>query len=251
MPLSTLSSIRLGDPCWRGWRRFLSPPPLLNCTEGEVARYLNAIKPLSLAMSFVPQSSLPQEMGYELFVDAHEAIPTRDGLHDFFNGLCWFLFPHIKHHFNQLHTAQIGRLGKKIRGRVRDVITVLDENGFLIQCPDPLWSCLQAKKWTEAFITLRPLWQETKVMVFGHALLEKLVFPYTAMTAHAIRVPNNIAFDHDHTSSIDTFLTKYLTRECLQQKPYIPVQIFGIPEWHPQQDHDFYNNTRIFRMPIE
>ena len=36
----------------------------------------------------------------------------------------------------------------------------------------------------EGVLTLRPLWQEARLLLFGHALMEKLVAPRKAITAH-------------------------------------------------------------------
>ncbi|MDZ4131209.1 MAG: DUF3025 domain-containing protein, partial [Hydrogenophaga sp.] len=38
---------------------------------------------------FVSQTELPSEVAYEKFIFDTGTVPTRDGLHDFFNGLCW------------------------------------------------------------------------------------------------------------------------------------------------------------------
>jgi hypothetical protein len=45
---------------------------------------------------FVPQSELPASVAYEEHIFATGCVPTRDGLHDFFNGLAWHHFPQTK-----------------------------------------------------------------------------------------------------------------------------------------------------------
>ena len=60
---------------------------------------------------FVPQIDLPGGMAYEQFVFERGAVPTRDGLHDFFNGLCWMLFPETKRRLNALQAAEIAAAG--------------------------------------------------------------------------------------------------------------------------------------------
>ncbi|ETD70757.1 membrane protein [Pelistega indica] len=272
MPLSSLKNIQLKDAYWQGWESFLHTIPTLVSSEGAVANYLNTIRPahFSNSHSFVPQACLPTDISYESFIYQYHQIPTRDGLHDFFNALCWFHFPKTKAHFNYLHQQQIEHLGTRVRGAVRDTLTVFDENGFLIQCPDELWTALKAKEWQKAFCELRPLWAETKVMVFGHALLEKLVTPYKSITAHAIRIPSTIAqqtssenialstitqgyspkrFTLADIKQIDKYLTSFLQPETLSEKPYIPIQIFGIPNWMESQDEYFYADSTVFRHP--
>jgi len=41
------------------------------------------------AVRFVPQDALPEGAAYERFIFEQRQCPTREGLHDFFNGLCW------------------------------------------------------------------------------------------------------------------------------------------------------------------
>lgn len=261
MPLAQLQDTHLNAPYWYPWRTWFNPVPQFDeRLSGQVAYYLNQQKPATLTKRFVAQEQLPAGMAYESYIATEHAIPTRDGLHDFFNGLCWFAFPHTKTRFNQLHQEQIRQLGTQARGRVRDMLTVIDENGFLIQAPDPLWDALQAQQWQKAFLELRPLWQETRLMVFGHALLEKLVHPYKAITAHAVRIPNHIPcyiptstptpplFQRPHLPMLDIYLHEFLSAECLLTKPYIPIPIFGIPGWSEEQAFDgFYADEQVFR----
>jgi hypothetical protein len=65
---------------------------------------------------------------------------------------------------------------------------VFDENGALLQAPDALWQALAHKQWEPLFGTLRPLWAQARLVLFGHALLEKLATPRKAITAHVLRV---------------------------------------------------------------
>jgi len=53
-------------------------------------------------------------------------------------------------------------------------LTVFDENAAFLQAPDALWDALAAKDWQRLFVDLRPLWREAHLLLFGHALLEKL-----------------------------------------------------------------------------
>ena len=60
---------------------------------------------------FVPQAALPPGMAYERFIRETGCVPTREGLHDFFNGLCWLHLPQTKRQLNQLHADCIAREG--------------------------------------------------------------------------------------------------------------------------------------------
>ena len=61
----------------------------------------------SVAVKFVPQTDLPPGMGYEHYLFQSNQCPTRDNLHDFFNGLCWLRFPQTKQKINRLHAAEL------------------------------------------------------------------------------------------------------------------------------------------------
>jgi len=54
---------------------------------------------------FVPQAELPPNTAYEEFIGATGCVPTRENLHDFFNGLVWQTFPLIKRELNALQAA--------------------------------------------------------------------------------------------------------------------------------------------------
>ncbi|HEY1393560.1 MAG TPA: DUF3025 domain-containing protein, partial [Methylibium sp.] len=40
-------------------------------------------------LRFVPQTELPDGEAYEAYIHRTACVPTRDNLHDFFNGLVW------------------------------------------------------------------------------------------------------------------------------------------------------------------
>ena len=70
-------------------------------------------------MRFVPQSFLPAGQAYEQFIFETGTVPTRDNLHDFFNGLCWLRFPKTKQKLNQLQAGEKVRfLAEKIDGKI-------------------------------------------------------------------------------------------------------------------------------------
>ena len=154
--------------------------------EGPVHEALNRAG--AAPVRFVPQSALPPGTAYEQFIHATGTVPTRDNLHDFFNGLVWLRFPHAKLRLNQLQAQAIAADGvQAVRGPLRDALTVFDENGAVLQAPDALWDALRARDWQRLFIHLRPLWREARLMLFGHALLEKLVSPRKPMVTTVSR----------------------------------------------------------------
>ena len=196
---------------------------------------------------FVPQAALPPGQAYEGFIFAQDQCPTREGLHDFFNGLAWLQFPHTKRRLNQLHVEQIAHTGiAPVRGPARDGLTVFDENAALLHAPDALWQALLDKDWQRVFVTLRPVWAEVQLVLFGHALLEKLVQPRKPITAHVYRTH---AADNS-LSALDDWLAAELTAERLASKPFAHLPVLGVPAWwSDNQNPDYYQDVAVFRLP--
>ena len=194
---------------------------------------------------FIPQSELPSGTAYEQHIFDTGGVPTRDGLHDFFNGLCWIHFPLAKQKLNRLQAEQIAQTGiQPVRGPARDALTVFDENAALLIAPDALWDALAAKDWARLFGPLRPLWAEATLILFGHALLEKLVYPRKPITAHVFRAQaatNSIA-------DLDAWLAGALSAPMLAAKPFAHLPVLGVPGWWPDNTlPGFYEDTSVFR----
>ena len=197
---------------------------------------------------FIPQAELPAGVAYEAHIFNTGAVPTREGLHDFFNGLCWMRFSQTKRRLNQLQAAEIATAGVgKVRGAVRDGLTLFDENAALLQAPDALWDALLARDWTRLFVDLRPLWAQARLVLFGHALLEKLVVPYKSITAHVVREPVPLALGDD-LAAWDGWLAARLSAADLATKPFTPLPVLGVPGWCPaNEDPAYYADAGVFR----
>ena len=194
---------------------------------------------------FVAHADLPAGVSYEQYVASSACCPTREGWHDLFNGLCWSLFPATKQHLNLLQAAHIARDGiRPTRGVVREVLTVFDENGALLRAPDALWEALVHKQWTRLFGELRPLWQQSRLVLFGHALLEKLLQPRKPVTAHVVRIGAHT----DRLADWDHWIAAGLKAGQLVQKPFAHLPVLGVPGWwEANEDPDFYRDTQVFR----
>lgn len=199
---------------------------------------------------FVSQSALVSGQAYESHVAERWECPTRDNLHDYFNGLCWLKFPQTKRRLNQLQSAQIQRDGiQGRRGPVRDAITLLDESAALLCAPEPIWQALCAKDWQRLFITLRPLWAESSLLLFGHASLERLVVPRKPMVSHVYIAKYAIHFEADAMQNLDQQLAQDLDEIHLATKPFAPLPLMGVPGWcEANSAPDFYADTRVFRV---
>ena len=274
------ASIDWQAPWFIPWAALGQPVCAAVVSGQSVAQALNqAAQRLNRAdLCFVPQSELPKGQAYEAFIHAQQRIPTRDNLHDFFNGLCWLRFGRSKRRLNQLQAQEIARQGvAQQRGALRDALTVFDENAVLLQAPDGLWQALGARDWQHLFVRQRHLWSQVRIDVFGHALLEKLVQPYVAITGHAWRVvpasapiapmagPNAHAKPvptptHVHPQSqspgvacadeqLDAWLCDSLQEDLLRRKAFAPLPVLGVPGWWAaNQDPAFYGQTQVFRL---
>ena len=209
----------------------------------SVAALLNASPQPPL--TFVDQSALPPATAYEQFIFETGSVPTRDNLHDFFNGLCWLRFPKTKKKLNQLQAAEIAQAGvQPLRGAVRDALTVFDENAALLIAPQPLWDALTERDWQKLFVDLRPLWQQVQLILFGHALLEKLVNPRKPITAHVYQAQPAM----DSISEIDAWLASDVSASKLSAKPFLPLPVLGVPGWWADNENpSFYRDTLVFR----
>lgn len=231
----------VGEPVWQGLQTHAG-------ATGAVARALNTAAPPGLPVRFAPQSALPLGAAYEAHIFEQRSVPTRDNLHDAFNGLVWLRLPRAKARLNALQAAEIARRGiGATRGPVRDAATLFDENALLLHAPDALWDALRQRRWQALFGPLRPLWREARLLVFGHGALEKLVTPYKSITAHVWRVAP--AFEPTgNLQALDDWLAHDLGPERLADKPFAALPLLGVPGWWPGNEAPgFYEDAQVFR----
>ncbi len=273
---AVLAEIDWSQPWFAPWRELGEPSAQLALKQQSVAEALNAITYAAMReasagsgdiasaasvnttraglahgdvneVKFVPQSALPEGQAYEDFIFKTRQVPTRDGLHDFFNGLCWHRFPLAKRRLNQLQATEIGTQGiRDTRGPVRDALTLFDENVVLMHAPDEVWAALQARDWLRLFVDLRAQWQQVHLVLFGHALLEKLVMPYKSITGHVYRVDSEVN-PHDE-AWLDAWLVQDLQPAKLATKPYEPLPVLGVPGWwSANAERAYYEDANVFR----
>lgn len=248
-----LAGIDWSRPWLTPWR---TPGECLGVTDqgyGDLPAALNAA---GLApVRFIPQAELPAGVAYESHIFATGCVPTRDNLHDFFNALCWMRFPQTKLQLNRLQAEAIEAAGgvQTTRGPLRDALTLFDENVALLQAPEPLWQALLARDWHSLFLTLRPLWAQARLVLFGHALTEKLVTPFKGICAHVLCLPVPPGLTDDDPAAAtrhpwDVWLAGHLSPEWLRTKPYTPLPVLGVPGWWPgNESPQFYADPQVFR----
>ena len=214
---------------------------VLHATNSEsAAAALNAASGNSFgALRFVEQSALPAGEPYESYIARTACVPTRDNLHDLFNGLMWLSYPQTKRRLNALQAQQIALHGTSgARGSLRDAMTLFDENAAVLQVPAVLVDALRRRDWNTLFIKQRAHWESARLVVFGHALLEKLMQPRKAITAH-------VWLAEELT---DDFLASGLSAERLAAKDFLPLPVLGVPGWwQANEEPGFYDDVEVFR----
>ncbi|WP_352288298.1 DUF3025 domain-containing protein [Psychrobacter sp. GW64-MNA-CIBAN-0177] len=218
-------------------------------------------------LQFVSQNALPEGEAYERFIATTGNIPTRDNLHDLFNGSIWLTFPKTKALLNYYHMAEIAQQGiGASRGRVRDTITVFDENGAVLVTSEPrIGEALINFDWQASLIEPRAQWDNPQqlnsqsraaVYVFGHALLEQLIKPRKPLCAHSIviLVPQDffalplsarmVYLD----GKIAQYMDKLLSQDNVTPRQLAPLPILGVPHfWAENADMSFYEDNYVFR----
>ena len=273
MPLGSFTAIDWARPWFaqheargRRWQRaalagYAAYLDVLNADALAAAQSTGRGQPLR----FIAQDDLPEGSAYEAHIAATGCVPTRHNLHDFFNALAWFAFPRIKSTLNARQAAAIDVLGVgPTRGGVRDALTLFDENAVLYASSDAaLITALRGFDWRRLFVAQRTCWEAAfeeavglarcEVRVFGHALLEKLISPYAACTAHAwvVEVPH--AYFTWPRAQRDAYLDETVSAKlaadaALNGRSFAPLPVLGIPGWWAQNENpSFYDDATVFR----
>jgi hypothetical protein len=181
---------------------------------------------------------------YEVHVFETGRVSTRpESRHDLFNALAWLAFPRTKACINALHAAEIPREGAR-RGRLRDLLTLFDEGGAVVQCDDAdLIDMLRGFRWKELFWeNRRRVLRSMRLAVLGHAVLEKALDPWPGVTCKAVLVSPGSHLDGQAAAWLGA-LPADATPRGLAVMP-----VFGYPGWLPGSEApEFYDDTRYFR----
>lgn len=246
--------IDLAHPCWDGYRVYIDR--LADDVFPTPAALTRLLLPgLSSAngqpIRFRPAGELPG-VAYEKHIYETGEVATREGSwHDLFNALAWCRFPNLKSAMNEVHYRHLDEQREGRRGRQRDVLTLLDESGVIVVMRDEqLLDALLRRDWQAAFVDMAGAWSGTGVIVCGHAILEKFLQPYKALTAHALLV--HLA-DPMCAADLDGRLAERLLGGGLLGAPkdLSPLPVMGIPGWWTsgEQDDSFYSDSSVFRPP--
>jgi hypothetical protein len=239
-PLASLTAMIAMPSPWLLPYVPLAQRVLAGTRSTSVADALNAASgTLGSTLRFVEHSALASGESYETFIARTGCVPTRDNMHDLFNGLMWLSYPETKRCLNALQARCIARFGTTgARGALRDALTVFDENAALLQAPTVLVDALRVRDWKALFIAQRAHWASARLLVFGHALMEKLLQPRKAITAHVWIVAD----------LTDEAVAASLVPERIAAKSFLPLPVLGVPGWWTANaEPSFYDDAVVFR----
>ena len=197
------------------------------------------------ALRFASSQELPPAMAYEQYIFETARCPTRENLHDFFNGLCWLQLAACQEKAQRVagRRDRAGGCGRRTRAGARCDHGVRRKRRLARRTACDMGGPAGARLATAvhrpaAFVA------QARVVVFGHALLEKLVEPRKDITAHVLRHP----MPAGSMAVVDRWLAGQLTAELLAAKPFTPLPVMGIPGWTAENETlSFYDDPLVFR----
>jgi DUF3025 family protein len=225
----------------RPWLERLGPDRSLDHLN-FLSRELDVQTASGQPVRFVPPAKA--DPYYEVHLFETGRVQTRpENLHDLFNALAWLAFPKTKALINALHAADIPHERGR-RGRRRDLLTLLDEGGVIVQSDDAeLLALLRGFRWKELFWHRRAqVRSRVRLRVLGHATLEQALAPWPGIACKAILVPagdNPDAAAHAWLAAL---------APDVNPRAIPPLPIFGYPGWLADNERPgFYDDSRYFR----
>ncbi|STZ03717.1 DUF3025 domain-containing protein [Moraxella equi] len=244
--------------------------PLFEWLNGYFANNHIALKNYqNRPLTFTHQNDLEHGTAYETHIGQHRKIPTRDNLHDWFGACVWSVFPHTKSLLNAKHLAHMGdNHTANGRNRVRDTITVFDENGAILVVADDeigttIGQALVGFDWQTCLVDNREYWadyhhdnnKKAKIFIFGHALLEQLISPFKSLCSHTVIIKVHSSFFakslNEQLAMLDNQLSEHLNNFLLKDdvtpRQLNPLPILGVPYFWDNADPTFYDDPFVFR----
>ena len=223
---------------------------------GNGLPHLDAFNALAATRGLVNAQDLPLRFiapdkplaarDYEQQILQSGCVPTRiDTWHDVMNALVWLRFPRFKVALNAAHVAAMGDETSSVRGRRRDALTMLDESGvWVTSARASLTDALRNRKWQSLFCVQREaVVVQMHFVVVGHAVLEKMLRPYPAITGKCLILNE----DASNTAASESRASAAV-QSISSPAELAPLPLQGIPGWDPHNVHrSYYENSAVFR----
>jgi len=179
--------------------------------------------------------------------------------HDLFNALVWLTFPRAKAALNARHYRELERRRAsraQDRGPAQDALTLFDEGGVIVAASDPaLAALLTGFEWKQLFWHRRSeVLQRMRFYLFGHALYEKALAPFTGVTGRGVIFEVEDAFFElppaAQLPALDARLAAHIgnAARLATTRELAPVPILGVPGWCEDNARErYYDNPDYFR----
>jgi hypothetical protein len=217
-------------------------------------------------LTFVAQDARPRRAAdrYEARIFLRGEVQVRHASwHDLLNALVWLTFPQAKVALNARHyQALLDRQASSAsnRGPVQDALTLFDEGGVIVAASDAhLLGLVRQFAWKELF------WRERarltacmRFHLFGHALYEKALAPFSGITGRGILLETGAdllaapievqvdAFDRMIAERLGDPGWLHSTRDLA------PLPILGVPGWCAENERaSYYQDASYFRPARE
>lgn len=215
-----------------------------------------------LPLRFVSQGARTgkPENKYEARIYLKGEVQVRsESWHDLLNVLVWLTFPKSKAALNRRHFLALEQMtseGKQNRGPTQDALTLFDEGGVIVACSNSrLAEWLVDFKWKELFwVNRQAVIASMKFFLFGHAIYEKALQPFTGVTGRGVIFPVAVDFFaaalEQQLQSLDKKLADYLCnpQHFNRTVDLAPVPILGVPGWNAENEREsYYENEAYFR----
>lgn len=213
-------------------------------------------------ISFVPQMrrAVLFEDGYEPRIYLRGEVQVRErNWHDLLNALVWLTFPRAKAALNSRHyRALLEQRAARApnRGPVQDAMTLFDEGGVMVAARERgLLRMIEDFEWKTLFWRHRDrVTADMRFFLFGHALYEKALRPFTGITARGLLFEVESKFLdaplEDQVARLDTLAAGRLDDPAglLSPRELAPVPVLGVPGWCAENAcESYYDNRAYFR----
>ena len=216
-------------------------------TLNALSEARDLVNACNLPLRFTMPNKLLTARAYEQQILQTGCVPTRtDNWHDIMNALAWLRFPRFKAALNAMHGEAMANETGALRERRRDALTMLDESGVWVISEDAsLTKALRQREWHALFWSQRAVViANMQFVVVGHALLEKMLQPYPAITGKCLLLHTGSLSLESAENQASLALRKIITPDQLT-----PLPLLGVPGWDPHNAHaDYYANRTVFRQ---